>query len=190
MRPAFNLMRGKEMGNMLLAALMISTFGVFGVECGSANAPQPQVREQSRETRSEESPATSTVVLTEKQPRSSSEVNVDRLASDTEVLEVAITKVVNPGMTPVEIYVSLFIAETDKSRSSTKLIGNFSLYPPDQPGSFLLNAAPALRQISSAAKDSKREVRLVFEMKRVDETRPWTPIELQVAQPKWTAARK
>lgn len=178
------------MGKTILAALLIWAFGFSGVECGSTNAPPPQSREQSSAKRAEESSATPPVVLTDKQPRSSWEVNVDTLARDAETLEVGITKVVNPGMTPVEIYVYLAIAEKEKSRSSTKLIGNFSLYPPDQPGNFLLNAAPALRQISSAAGTSKPDVRLVFEMKRVDETRAWTPVELHVAPPKWSAAKE
>lgn len=173
------------MGRLILTALMIWAFGCFGVQCGSASAPHPQ----SRETKSDESSVTPPVVLTDKQPRSFWEVNVDTLPRDAEVLEVAITKVINQGMTPVEIHVFLSIAEKDKSRSSTKLIGSFSLYPPDQPGNFLLNSATALRQIS-AASSPKADVRLVFEMKRVHETRDWTPLELQIAQPKWRAAEK
>ena len=174
------------MGKTILAALMIWTFGVFEIQCGSANAPQSPVRE----TKVNESAATPPVVLTDKQPRSSWEVNVDKLPRDAEVLEVAITKVANQGMTPVEIYVYLSIAEKGKPEASTNLIGSFSLYPPDQPGNFLLNAAPALRQVSAASKTSKPSVRLIFEMKRVNETKDWTPIELQVAQPKWSAAKK
>lgn len=174
------------MGKTILAALMIWAFGVFEVQCGSTNAPQPQVRE----TKVDESAATPPVVLTDKQPRSSWEVNVDKLPRDAEVLEVAITRVVNPGMTPVEIYVYLSVAEKGKAEGSTSLIGNFSLYPPDQPGSFLLNAAPAVRQVSAASKTSEARGRLVFEMKRVHETKDWTPIELHVAQPKWSAAKK
>lgn len=174
------------MARLILTALMIWSFGFFGVQCGSANAPHPQ----SRETKTNESAATPPVVLTDKQPRGSWEVNVDTLPRDSEILEIAITKVVNPGMTPVEVHVSLSIAEKDESRMSVKQIGNFSLYPPDQPGSFILNAATVLRNFSSAARNPKEEVRLVFEVKRVDETRGWTPLELHIAEPKWRAAEK
>lgn len=175
------------MARLVLTALMLWVLGFSGTDCGSAKAPSPQ----SRETKVEESSATPPVVLTDKQPKSSWGIALDVLASDAEILEVAITKVVNPGMTPVSIFVYLSNSEKGKAEEESNLVGNFSLFPPDRPGKFLLSAGPALRKISAAAKTSKSEnVRLVFEMKRMDETKAWTPVELMIAQPKWRAAEK
>ena len=71
------------------------------------------------------------------------------------------------------------------------MIGNFSLYPADQPGTFLLEpgagSAPALLADKRAG---ETDVRLVFEPKRVDETAAWTPVEVTIAQPKCAFPRK
>lgn len=176
------------MARLILTALMMWALAFAGTDCGSAKAPGPQAREATKD----ESSVVPAVVLTDKQPRSSWGVKADELASDAEVLEVSITKVVNPGMTPVSIFVYLANIEKAKTDEEATMVGNFSLYPPDRPGKFLLSAASAVRKVSSAAAKSSQadEVRLVFEMKRVDETKAWTPIELTIAQPKWRAAKK
>jgi hypothetical protein len=175
------------MARLILTALMIWALAFTGTDCGSAKAPAPQARQ----AKTEESPAPVAVVLTDKQPKSSVSVGADALTGNAEVLEVQITKVVNPGMTPVSIFVYLSNAEKGKTEDEPILVGNFSLYPPDRPGKFLLSPAPALLKISAASKTSKPETaRLIFEIKRLDETRAWTPVELSIAAPKWRATEK
>ena len=175
------------MARLILTALMMWALAFAGTDCGSAKAPGPQAREVTKD----ESAVVPAVVLTDKQPNRSLGVKTDELASDAEILEVSITKVVNPGMTPVSIFVYLANTEKGKADGEPTVVGNFSLYPPDRPGKFLLSVAPALRKVSSAAKSSQdAEVQLVFEMKRVDETKAWTTMELTIAQPKWRAAEK
>lgn len=174
------------MARLILTALMIWTMGFAGTDCGSAKAPGPQ----SREVAIDES-AAPPVVLTDRQPQASWGVALGKLASDTEVLEVAITRVANPELTPVEVYVYLANGEKGKPEATRHLVGNFSLYPPDQPGNFLLDAAPSLRKVSAAVATSKIDnVRLEFEMKRVNEAKAWTPVELIIGQPKWSAHKK
>jgi hypothetical protein len=172
-------------GRLSLFALMAWALCFSGTNCGSAKIQSPQ----SRETTPEELPASPAVTLTHEHPSSSVPVEADVVASGAEVLEVQITKVVNPARTPVAIFVYLSRAEKGKSKAEQVAIGNFSLYPPDQPGKFLLSAAPALRKVSASGKTA-HDVRLVFEMKRIDETGAWTPVELTIAQPKWRAAEK
>jgi hypothetical protein len=181
-------MRRNEVARLILTALMMWALAFAGTDCGSANAPRPQLRE----AKTEESPApAAAIVLTDKQPKSSLSLAADVLTGDAEILEVAITKVVNPGMTPVSIFVYLSNTEKGKAEDEPNLVGNFSLYPPDRTGKFLLSAAPALRNISAAGKTANPEnVRLIFEMKRLDEARAWTPVELSIAPPKWRPAEK
>jgi hypothetical protein len=139
-----------------------------------------------------ELPASPVLTLTQDRPKYSLPIKaVAGNPEGAEVLEVAITKVINPSMTPIAIYVYLSYTEAGKSEPSRQLVGNFSLYPPDQPGKFLLNAAAAVRKVPlSDAAAKGNEVRLEFEMKRIDETRGWTPVEVTIAQPTWRAAEK
>jgi len=162
---------------------MIWALCFTGANCGSAKVQGPQ----SREPKTDESTVLPVVKLTHEHPSSSLPVATDVFTNGAKVLEVTITRVVNPAMTPVAVFVSL--SDTEKGKSEIKQIpvGNFSLYPPDQPGTFLLDAAPALRKVSRPDATG-HDVRLVFEMKRIDETRAWTPVELTFAEPKWRAA--
>ncbi|MBC8029112.1 MAG: hypothetical protein H7Z16_03295 [Pyrinomonadaceae bacterium] len=172
------------MARLILTALMMWVLGFVGTDCGSAKAPGSQ----SRDTKIDEPLAAPPVVLTDKQPKGSWGVASDVLAGDEEILEVAITKVVNPGKTPVSIFVYLANTEKGKANGEPILVGNFSLYPPDRPGKFLLSAAPALRKVSATSKGGNMV--LEFEMKRLDEQKAWTPVELNIAPPKWRAAEK
>lgn len=175
------------MGRLSLTALIMWALCFGGANCGSAKVQGPQ----SRAVKTEEPSASVAARLTAEQPRSSLPVATDVLTSGAEVLEVTITKVVNPALTPITIYV--FLTDTEKGTTEPRQIpvGNFSLYPPDQPGKFLLDAAAALGKVSLSGATAKgHDVRLVFEMKRIDETRPWTPVEVTIAEPKWRAAER
>ena len=111
--------------------------------------------------------------------------------SDAEVLEVAVTKVINPSLIPIAFYVYLSDKEAGKSETNQHLIGNFSLYPPNEPGKFVLGVTPALRSLLLSDTTPKgHDRRLIFEMKRIDEDKAWMPVEVSIAQPAWRAAEK
>jgi hypothetical protein len=166
---------------------MIWALCFVGADCGSAKIQSP--RSSNRKT--EASPAAPVLTLTNDQPKNSLPIKASELASDVEVLEVTITKVKNPGMTPLSIFVYLSDSEKGRSEPELHLVGNFSLYPPDQPGKFLLSAAPELRKLLLSDGFAKgHDVRLVFELKRIHETSAWTPVEVTIAQPTWRAAEK
>src|SRR6185503_7493479 len=138
---AFNSMRRSEVRRLTLTALMIWALCFVGADCGSAKIQGPRSSNQ----KIEELPAAPVLTLTNDQPKKSLPIKAGEFASDAEVLEVSITKVKNPGMTPLSIFVYLSDSAKGKSESELHLVGNFSLYPPDQPGKFLLSAAPELR---------------------------------------------
>lgn len=174
------------MAKLFVAALMTWALCFSGTNCGAAKVRSPQTPE----LKAGNEPAAPPVTLTPEHAANSFPVEANALSNDTEVLEVPITKVVNPSRTPVEIYVYLSNVGKGKSEPDKSLIGNFSLYPADQPGTFLLNPAPAIRKLFAEKPPNDTGVRLIFELKRLDEARPWTPVEVTIAQPKWRAREK
>jgi len=133
------------------------------------------------------------VTLTNDRPTGYFPLDPETLASVPPVLAVTITKVVNPGETPFQVFVYLSCqpATGEKGRTEPQkiLIGNFGLYPADRPASFLLRASPAFRKLK-ATSPKPTDVRLVLEMKRIHETKPWTSIEVTVAPPEWQSEVK
>ena len=183
---AFNSMRGSEVERLSLTALILWALCFSGTNCGSAKVQSPQTQE----SKTEQQPASPSVTLTPEHASDSLPVAASVLSSDAEVLEVPITKVVNPSRTPVAFFVYLSRNADGKVEPEKILIGNFSLYPADRAGVFLLDPGPAVRKFSEKKQSGISEARLVFEMKRVDETRAWTPVEVTIEQPKWRAAEK
>ena len=130
------------------------------------------------------------VVLTNQQPAGSFPVAREILASKPAIVFVSITRVVNPDITPFEIWVHLSF-ENRKSASGEKriLVGNFSLYPPDKTGGFQLNAADAFRTLEEAGKE-QGEVRLEVEMRSLHDMKRGTPIEVTISPPVWRKGKR
>jgi hypothetical protein len=172
------------MTKLSLTALMVWALCFSGANCGAAKVQGPQT-----EGPKAEQSASPTVKLTHEHPSASLPVAADILASDPEVLEVSITKVENPAKTPMSIFVYLTTAKAGKSDAEKILVGNFSLYPADSGGKFVLSPRSALRTLS-AKTPKPNDAQLVFELRRIDQTKPWTPVEVTIEQPKWRAAEK
>jgi hypothetical protein len=172
------------MSKLSLTALIVWALCFSGANCGAAKVQGPQT-----ERPKVEQAGSATVKLTAEHPSASLPVSGDVFASDPEVLEVSISKVENTAKTAVSIFVYLANATAGKSDDEKILVGNFSLYPADSPGKFLLNPRPALRAMSAKTPNPK-DPRLVFELRQIDPTKPWTPVEVTVEQPKWRAAEK
>ena len=128
------------------------------------------------------------VTLTNDHPTGYFVLDPKAIASAPPVVAVSITRVVNPGKTPFQVFVYLSYESGvgEKGRTRRILVGNFGLYPPDRPGGARLRASNAFRQLK-AARPEPAGVRLVLEMKRIREKRPWTPVEVTVAAPEWRA---
>ena len=161
--------------NALLGVLLIWSLPFVGASCG---APSVQSTQQS-ETRPV-STAKEVVTLTAEHPTGSFKLEAELLSRSPEVLQVSVTKVTNPGASPVDFFV--YVASVKESAAEKVLVGTFSLYPADRPGKFMLGPAEAFRKFSETRKSSE-EVRLVFEMKLPAENK--SPVEVTIESPNW-----
>jgi len=167
---------------LFLAALTIWSLPLFGMSCGSANvqnaAPAKPV--------STATPTGETVTLTNDHPTASFPVPPDVLKNSPATLEVAVTKVVNPAAKAVTILVHLSLANEKGELSKARIgVGNFSLYPVDRPGQFMLDAADALRTAAQTRMPpDAKGWRLVFELEQQAQQGS-TPVEVTIATPNW-----
>ena len=168
--------------NVFLTALVIWSLPFFGASCGSNGMQQSQpVTVQTSPTPIQ----AAAVTLTTQHPEGSFQLEGALLNNPPEVLEVSVTKVVNSGATPVNIFVYLASgAETQEPEAEKISVGNFSLYPVDRPGKFMLDPAPAFRKFSESKKSAEK-LRLVFEMQLGTDKKPPQPVEVTVAGPNW-----
>jgi hypothetical protein len=125
------------------------------------------------------------VTLTHVRPTGYFPLDAETLASAPTTLVVRITRVVNPGNTPFQVFVYLsYLSGVGRTEPQRILIGNFGLFPPDHPARFLLRASSAFQKLKATG-SKPTDVSLVLEMRRINEAKPWTPIEVVVAPPEW-----
>ena len=172
---------------LFLAALTIWSLPFFGISCGSASVQEPErAKADSTSTPSGES-----VTLSEQHPTGSFSLQPDLFKSSPPILEVSVMKVVNPGAKAVSIFVYLSPLKQKGETAAEKIeVGNFSLYPADRPGKFMLDSAPAFRKVSETRNASTvNEWRLVFELERGAEQAS-SPIEVTIARPGWKSDKR
>ena len=164
---------------LFLAALTIWSLPFFGISCGSAS-----VQKQEPEL-AVPRVVPGTITLTNEHPSASCAVYSDLNDPPTR-LEISVTKVVNPGAQPVTILVSLSPNyEKDDTTPPKVEVGNFSLYPVDRPGKFMLDPVPAFRKASQLKDASKvKEWFVVFELKQEAGQRS-SPLEVTLEWPQW-----
>lgn len=167
--------------NVLLAALLIWSLPFVGASCGSPGVQSPPLGE----AQSGSTGAKDVVTLTTEHSTDSFKLEPGLLSRSPEVLEVSVTKVVNPTASPVDVFVYLTSsAQRNKPEPEKVLVGSFSLYPADRPGKFMLGPAEALRKFSETSNTAGAEdVLLVFEMKLPAEKKPL--VEVTIASPNW-----
>jgi hypothetical protein len=128
------------------------------------------------------------ISLSNDRPRGSYSIDPETLASAPPVLKLTIPHVVNPNKLPFQIFVYLSLESQAGGRSGTHqeriLVGNFGLYPPDLPATFLLRSSRAFGKLKTMT-SNPTNVHLLLEMKRIHEASPWTLVEVTVAPPEW-----
>ena len=126
------------------------------------------------------------VTLTNERPTGSFLLQRDLLKRPPAILEVSLTKVVNPGAKPINIFVYF---SADKKGESRKIeVGNFSLYPADRPAKFMLDAAPPFRKLAETKDAAAKEWRVVFELERPT-GQATSQIEVTIAPPNWKSEK-
>lgn len=125
------------------------------------------------------------VTLTNHHATGSFPISAETLAQQPAIVEITVSKVVNPAGTPMSVFAYLSRAGKKGPAAAERIpVGNFTLYPPDQPGKFMLRASSAFSKLgASSAKPGT--IQLVLDLKRVDEAKPWTEVELTLDPPNW-----
>lgn len=175
---------------LFLAALTIWSFSFLGISCGSASVQEPETAAQKNEkpaAKSEPSPtpAGEPVTLSWKNPTGTFLLPAVLLKKPPQVLEVSVTKVVNPASQPITIFVYLSPRNQKADAADNRIeVGNFSLYPVDRPAKFLLDAA-ALGGVSERRKvPAAKEWQLEYKLERTGPESS-SPLEVTIAPPTW-----
>jgi hypothetical protein len=107
-------------------------------------------------------------------------------AGANQILEIRVEDIRNPAEAPFAILVSVYLkTQPDEAEAELVGVGNFSPYPPDRPGTYLLNASAALGKFAAARLPLGRAtVRLLLELKPIGRALPPT-LEVTVAPPVW-----
>jgi hypothetical protein len=160
---------------LFLAALTIWSLPFFGISCGSVSVPGPQQRSTSE-----------TVTLTNQKSIGSFPLQPDVLKNPPMMVEASVTKVVNPNARAVTIFVYLSRPNENRDDPARKItVGNFSLYPVDRGGTFMLDAADALHTAAETkTPPNSRGWRLVFELEQKPEQGS-SRIEVMIEAPHW-----
>ncbi len=179
----------EKMRTVLSALAIWGLFIAYGC-WHPATVEQSQIRnpeQQNSELRSVEKKEAESVVLTNNDTTASFHLARQISSNPPPVLELSVTKVVNPAQTPVEIFVYLEAVGNARQRGPQKiLVGNFSLYPPDQPGTFSFRASNAFKESQARWGTAElTQTSLTLEIKRINETRPWTPLKITISAPRW-----
>jgi hypothetical protein len=117
-------------------------------------------------------------------------VQPELLKNPPAILEVTVTKVVNPAARAVNVLVYLSpVNEKGELSKARTAVGSFSLYPADHPGKFLLDAADALHTAAEIRMPpDAKGWRLVFDLEQKPEQSS-APLEVTIATPNWESEK-
>ena len=122
--------------------------------------------------------------LTQAQPEARIEIPPEKLTSPPALIEVPIRSTKNPAQTPFSIFVYLTWRGTppDLIAPQKILLGTFSVFPADRPGTYVVRASEGFRRLEAVGVNPTREpMAVILEMRRVSEEKAWTAIEVTVA---------
>lgn len=132
--------------------------------------------------------ANSEVTLSETQPVARIQLPANIRAAPAPIVEVPIVSISNAQGMSFSIFAYLEWARS-ASGSSTRervLLGNFTVYPPDQAGSYMLRASTAFEKLKAMGADTGRDqVVVLVEMKRTNPKQPWSSVQVVIAPLRW-----
>jgi hypothetical protein len=131
--------------------------------------------------------ANTEVTLTHTHTKARVQLPAEFAANPTQFLQVPITHIANTAETAFSIFVYLeWPGAKDDSTPREVPLGNFTVYPADQPGTYVLRVSDGFRQLRAlGVNPGQDQVVVLLEMKRVSEKTPWTSIEVSIAPLRW-----
>jgi hypothetical protein len=100
------------------------------------------------------------------------------------LVEVPVTKIVNPSAMPFSVSVYLNSSKTGTNGRDRELIGNVSVYPPDRTGVFVMRSKQAFERLQTSH-TSRRGNEIMIEIRRAYELQPWQPITVSIGPLRW-----
>jgi len=132
--------------------------------------------------------STSDVTLTEIQPAARIQLPAAIRAAPAPILEIPLVRISNPQEMSFSIFVSLeWSRPAQRAAGKEKiLLGNFTVYPPDRPGNYILRASTTFEKLKALGADLGRDqIVVALEMKRTNPNQPWSPVEVEIGPLRW-----
>ena len=79
----------------------------------------------------------------------------------------------------------VYLQRNEKEASKRVLVGNFSLYPPDEPAGFRLSTTDSFRKLGDVAGSEGSNATLMIDMRRMHQTDRWNSLQVTIAPPEW-----
>jgi hypothetical protein len=116
------------------------------------------------------------VTLTASKSKATCTVPSALIARPPRLVEIPVTKIENPSGQSFSIY--LHVGATN---AEPELIGNVTVFPPDQTGVFVMRSQPAFERLGA----SRAPARLTIEIRRTSESRRWQSISVSIGPLRW-----
>ena len=128
--------------------------------------------------------ATAELVLTNMQPVGRILVPAEIRSAPLPYLEIPLSAISNSERMPFSIFASL--ERRHHGAVQRIVLGNFTPYPADQTGSFMLRAAKGFEKLKEMGPDLEGDQTfLLLEMKRVHADKPWASVRVTIAPVHW-----
>lgn len=128
------------------------------------------------------------LVLNGQAPESTIPVDLAKLETFPETLTIEILEIENDTSTPFAIFVSLMwrAEQFDNVVTDTIFLGAFTVFPPDQPGRYIVDSSNAQRLLPpNLANQDSAVVTLLITLEAISETDRLSDLEVQLARPEW-----
>jgi hypothetical protein len=130
----------------------------------------------------------SRVTLTETQPVARIQLPTSIRAAPPPVLEIPLVKISNPQEMSFAIFVSVEWSRPAQGGAGKEkvLLGNFTVYPPDRTGNYMLRASTTFEKLKTLGADlSRDQIVVVLEMKRTNPSQPWSRVQVEIGPLRW-----
>lgn len=104
------------------------------------------------------------------------------------ILEVPVTRVANPHLTPfaLGVYFAWKAAPPGMETQQKLRIGSIGVFPANRPGRYTLRASRAFEELRRKGVNlAQSRLELLFLLEKVREKEAWTPLQITLGPPRW-----